>query len=66
MLHIKAWNADGELVKDVDASTPDESLEFYAHHVLHIDGVVACEISDGSETIRRTDPGVEFDQVVKT
>ena len=71
-LGIRAWNIGGGLVKDFSGSF-DEEPEFFAHQRLHVDDVVCVEIRvpdgevDGGARVvlRRCDPGVEFDQVVK-
>lgn len=70
-LGIRAYDADGNLVKDFDGSF-DEEPEFYVHQLLHAENIVCVEvrIPDGeSETgarvvLRACDPGVEYDQVV--
>jgi hypothetical protein len=64
-LGIRAYDADGALVKDFEGSF-DEEPEFYAHQLLHADGIVCVEISvpDGeTETgsrlvLRQCDPEV--------
>jgi hypothetical protein len=63
-LSVKAWDADGEQVKDTTIDPAGEGLEFYAHQLLHVDGVVCVEVSDGTNTVRRCDPGVDFATVV--
>jgi len=64
-LQVKAWNAAGEKVKDTTIEDPTgEGPEFYAHQLLHVDGIVCAEVSDGTDTVRRCDQGVEFADVV--
>jgi hypothetical protein len=70
-LGIRAYDADGNLVKDFDG-TFDEEPEFYAHHLLHADGIVCVEVRvpDGEVeggarmVLRQCDPGLDFDRVV--
>lgn len=70
-LGIRAYDADGNLVKDF-SDFFDEEPEFYVHQLLHADGITCVEVRvpDGeSETgarviLRACDPGVEYDQVV--
>ena len=71
-LGIRAYDADGGLVKDFGGSF-DEEPEFFAHQLLHADGVVCVEVRvpDGEVeggarvVLRRCDPGVKFEEVVK-
>lgn len=70
-LGIRAWNAEGNLVKDL-VGTFDEDPEFYAHQLLHVDGIVCVEIrvpsdEQGTEAqviLQQCDPGIDFNQVV--
>jgi hypothetical protein len=64
-LTVKAWNAEGGQVKDTTVPDPTgEGAEFFAHQLLHAEGVVCVEVSDGTDTVRRCDPGVDFATVV--
>lgn len=70
-LGIRAYDANGTVIKDFHGSF-DEEPEFFAHQLLHADGVVCVEvrvpdgeIESGSRVVlRRCDPGFDFDQVV--
>lgn len=66
ILRLTAYNADGAKVKDVTGEFL-QAPEFYAHQLLHIDGVVAAEIldADSNSLLRRTDPGLVFEDVVQ-
>lgn len=70
-LGIRAYDEDGNLVKDFDGSF-DEEPEFFAHQLLHVEGIACVEVRvpDGeSDTgarvvLRECDPGLQYDQVV--
>lgn len=65
-LTVKAWNVEGGQVKDATVPDPTgEGAAFYAHQLLHAEGVVCVEVSDGTATVRRCDPGVDFADVVR-
>lgn len=60
-LTVKAWTVDGDLVKDTTVDDPTgEGADFYAHQLLHAGDVVCVEVSDGTDTVRRCDPDVDF------
>jgi hypothetical protein len=71
-LGIRAWDADGNLVKDFEGAF-DEEPAFYAHQLLHTDNLVCVEVRipdwdhlGGSRIVlRQCDPGIEFDEVVQ-
>jgi len=71
-LGIRAWDIDGNLIKDFDGAF-DEEPEFYAHQLLHTDDLVCVEIRvpdgelpEGARVIlRQCDPDIEFDKVVQ-
>ena len=70
-LGIRAWDVDGNLVKDFSGSF-DEEPEFFAHQLLHADGIACVEVRvpDGEEpagarvVLQQCDPGIDFDLVV--
>lgn len=70
-LGIRAWDMEGNLVKDFSGSF-DEEPEFFAHQLLHADGI-ACvevcvpdgEVASGTRVVLlECDPGLDFDLVV--
>lgn len=66
VLNLRAWNAAGELVKDTNHDdATGEGPDFYLQQLLHIDGVVCAEVSDGHALHQRCDAGVEFGAVVR-
>lgn len=72
-LLVKTWDANGEPIHDgsiIDDET-DEGPAFYAHQLLHADGVVCVQIFPVGEPgsvvealLTRCDPGVDFTDVV--
>lgn len=65
---VISYDAQGQVMRDFTADVAEEDgPPFIAHHVLHADGVVCCEILDasGELALRKCDPGVDFDEVVK-
>jgi hypothetical protein len=67
--HVRTYDGDGVLIRDFTVvDETDEGPDFYAHHLLHADGVVCVDIrsaEDDSVVLQRCDPGVEFDEVVR-
>jgi hypothetical protein len=69
-VQIIAYDGGGERVKDFIIE-PDEGLEFYAHQLLHVDGVICVQIfplgAPGQiveALLTRCDPGVDFGDIV--
>lgn len=70
-LHILAYAADGDRVKDIVIESGAETPEFYAHQLLHVDGVVCVQIFPlgrpgqvVAALTTRCDPGVDWDTFV--
>lgn len=64
VLNLRAWNAAGELIKDTNHDdATGEGPDFYLQQLLHIDGAVCAEVSDGHDASRRCDEGVSFDMI---
>lgn len=51
---VKAWDKEGNLVKDYIVQNQDEGPEFYLHNALHATNVYRVEVRFGAEVYRRS------------